>query len=264
MRQGDHRLVGDLRPGGGVVDNEDKRLSRFLGQIHRPADGPKVMRTGPGGDQYEVRYRDHLADRRRDRRGRVDDQKRKPQLTHALDIVVKLHHGGLHEDRRVRHAIVPPFRQTPLRVGIDQGDGAGAHPLRLDGDVARQRRLADAALLRCNCQDSHRFLAPFRPGPAPGKGPSAAPCTWSQSLAAGVDRQGYAPPQPSAGYPGRQSKSRFSGLAWQGHNILRWSPASPWTEQEAGGPISPVGPELSSQLIMLTKARAPFRARVRL
>ena len=53
-------------------------------------------------------------------------------------------------------ARVPPGRERALRIGIDQRHRPGAGELGLDRQMARQRGLAGAALLRAERDDVHR------------------------------------------------------------------------------------------------------------
>ncbi len=55
-------------------------------------------------------------------------------------------------------ALVPPVRQRALRVNVDKHDWSGASALGLHGEVTRQRGLARAPLLRCQCEYAQSLI----------------------------------------------------------------------------------------------------------
>jgi hypothetical protein len=110
----------------------------------------------PGRHQHNVGCRDHGGNGCRDSGRRVDDGEgiallsKQSKLRHKA---AKLSRGEVHV---LRFASVPPRSQTPLRVSVHHNDslarGGGSN-----GEMAGDRRLADAALLIRQNNNSHQL-----------------------------------------------------------------------------------------------------------
>ena len=146
---------GDLGLGRGAVDDEHQRLARALAQIDRGADGAQIVRAGTRRDDDQFGDLDDALDRHGDGRRRIDHRHLEALLTQHLEVGGEPRDGGLGERRIFVRPLVPPVRQRPLRIDVDQHDRSGAGELCLHRKVPRQRRLARSALLRCHRENAH-------------------------------------------------------------------------------------------------------------
>src|SRR5690348_8701850 len=105
--------------------------------------------------------RDGIGDRRR----RIDDGELDAGAAQLFQRLTQLHEMDFGEVRRGRLARVPPMRETALRIGIDQRHRADVRLVRLDREMARQSRLARAALLRGHHENMHWSLSADDPAP---------------------------------------------------------------------------------------------------
>ena len=96
----------------------------------------------------------------------IDDLAQEPVVPRLgapqhLQIGGKPRDGGLRESGKLALPLVPPIRQGPLRIDVDQHHRPRPCELRLYCQVAGQGSLARSALLRCHRKNAHEPLSPL-------------------------------------------------------------------------------------------------------
>ena len=166
LAQRDRGFGGDLGLWGRRVDDEDQRFAGAFAEVHGRADGTQVVRAGACGNHDQFGHADDRLDRHGDGWRRVDHRQFEALLAQNQEIAREPGDGSLRERRVFRLALVPPVGERALRVDVDQHNRPGTGALRLYREMARQRRLARSALLRSQCQYSHRLVPLFVSPPA--------------------------------------------------------------------------------------------------
>ena len=120
LGQRNRRFAGDARARRCAIDDENQRLAVTLGDVDSRADRAQIMRAGPRRYHDEIGMRHNLRNRIGDGGRRIDDGKLDAATPQFLQRFAQLQQADFRKVRRARGARVPPVRQAPLRIGIDQ------------------------------------------------------------------------------------------------------------------------------------------------
>ena len=129
LRQGHGGFAGDARARRGGVDDEDQRLAVALGDVDRGAHRAQIVRAGPGRHDHQIGMGHDLGNGLGDGGRRVDHGDADADAwSSSASASSRSSSPTLTKCGVGRLARVPPMRQAALRIGVDQGDGAGARP----------------------------------------------------------------------------------------------------------------------------------------